>query len=426
MGDFWRVIRQPRFLALGDQCVISCSNFVSVLILGRNLKVDEFGFFSLAMLTVIFISNLHRAFVTQPLNVLGADEDELRLATRMTVLLSTHVLLVPAAIFLLVCVSVMFYPRMEMTAAAAIYLTASLLQETVRRYWYTVGRLDRAILTDGLSYGAQILVLFIAQWVVVLEAPLAFLLMAGCAFSGLLVGLIGIKRVGLAGMGDFRTVVSEHWKLSRWLILTVLALWASSQLYPFLIVKLGPVAVAWFAVTRNLLSAMHVVVQSVVNYLPSRAAFLLKTEGVEVFRRHAIRTSLHAALAAIVFILAMQLLALPILHLLYGGIYDPAQWVLRIFAVGMLFSLVGAVLGCYSLAMHDSRSTFLANLGSAVFTFTGGLWLIKEYGVYGATIAGCLSLAVATILQAGFFMAGIGRLSNTSLRARGADAVADL
>ena len=394
--------------------------------LGRYLKVGEFGFFSLAILTVTFLSNLHRAFATQPLNVLGAAEEAPALARRMSVVLFAHALMVPAAIFLFTCVSLVFYPSTELAVAGATYLMVSLLQETVRRYWYTVERLDRVLRIDLVSYGLQCTVLFVAKRFIPLDAAIAFFLMACCAGSGLLVGLKGIDRVRLPSISDFRAVAGEHWKLSRWLLLTVLALWTSSQLYPFLIVKLGTVAVASFAVCRNLLSVMHVLVQSINNYLPSRVASLLKDDGERTFRRHAIRTLFQGALVSILFILAMQVAALPMLHLFYGGNYDFVESLLRTLSICVLPSVVGTVLGSYSLAMHDSRSTFFANLGGAIFTFTGGLWLINEYGVPGATAAVCLSLAIAALLQGCFLFVGIGRLTDASMKTRSTEAIGDL
>jgi O-antigen/teichoic acid export membrane protein len=72
--------------------------------------------------------------------------------------------------------------------------------------------------------------------------------------------------------------------------------------------------------------------------------------------------------------------------------------------VGVFFSLLGAVFGSYALALQDARSTFLANLGGTVFTFTGGLWLLHAHGIYGAAIATCLSLATAALLQGCFVL----------------------
>ena len=418
MHELRRSLSHPRTMALLDQCVVSCCNFLTMLFIGRWLPAHEFGLFSLAMLIVLFLSNLHRAILTQPLNVLGAKEAEIELLTRFWALLRAHVVVLPIAIAVLICMSFSFFPRMDLAIGAACYLVCFLLQETVRRYWYTNGRIDRALISDLVSYGGQAVVLVAFELIVKVECDSAFVILALTSLAGFVVGLFGIKRVHTLDRSTIRTVAAQHWTLSRWLLLTVLALWGSSQMYPFLIVNLGPVAIASFSVSRNLLNVMGIVVQSVVNYLPTRAAVLLSQEGELAFRRHILKTLAQSVVASAVFVLGMQILAEPILHVLYGGAYDAAAPLLRVLSLGMVFSLLGAVLGSYALAMHDSRSTFLSNFGSAVFTFTGGLWLIHLYGVYGAAIAACLSLAVAAVLQAFFVMGALNRLAEQELEMR--------
>ena len=85
---------------------------------------------------------------------------------------------------------------------------------------------------------------------------------------------------------------------------------------------------------------------------------------------------------------------------------------LRILAVGTFFSLIGTVLGAYSLAMEDSRSSFLANLGATGFTFTVGLWLIQAHGISGAAAATTLSVAVSMLLQGYLVFLRLNKLPN--------------
>jgi O-antigen/teichoic acid export membrane protein len=405
------LIAEPRTLAFVDQCIVSCSNFLVMLIIGRRLPAAEFGFFTLAMLAILFVSNLHRALLTQPLNVLGPRDSETTLGSRLAVLLGAHAVVVPVSIVIVVALSIKFFPQGHLVLGACIYLTFFFLQETLRRYWYTVERLRLAVLSDLISYGGQMVVLAIAGLYFTIDGEGSFLIMAAASLVATVVSLRLAGPLRFGARATARTIVVEHWQMSRWLLLTVFALWGSSQLYPFLIASLGPASIALFAVSRNLLNVMNVVVQSVLNYLPTRATALLRQQGEGEFRRHLARTLVLTGLGSVVFVLAMQVLAYPVLHVLYRGAYDAAVPVLRMLSAGMAFSLAGAVLGSYSLAMHDSRSTFLANLGSSVFTFTGGLWLIHAHGIYGAAIAACLSLAVAAALQGGFVMVRLNRLA---------------
>jgi O-antigen/teichoic acid export membrane protein len=389
---------------------VSCGNFTVVLFAGRRLTPHDFGLFSLAMLGVLFLSNLHRALLTQPLNVLGAVDSASDLRIRMTVLLRVHFLLVPISIALLLCLSAAFFPQRSLFLGAACYLTAFFLQELLRRYWYTIERLDIALINDIVCYATQIIVILVVGNAISLDGGETLLVMTTAPLLALCLSQRKMDRARNVEPGQVRAVAAQHWHISRWLLLTVFALWGSSQLYPFLIATLGAPAIASFSVSRNLLNAMGVVVQSVMNYLPTRVAVLLEREGKSAFRRHLLRTTLQAAVIGAAFMLFMQALSEPILHVLYGGLYDSTAPLLRILSAGMVFSLLGAVFGAYALAMHDSRSTFLSNLGGTVFTFTGGLWMIHAHGIYGAALAACLSLAATAILQAWFVLLGLKRL----------------
>jgi O-antigen/teichoic acid export membrane protein len=410
MKDLKRAITEPRALALLDQCVLSGSNFLSVLFVSRHVSVDDFGLFSLALLGVLFLSNLHRAFLTQPLNVLGATEDAADLSTRMTVLLRAHIVIVPVSIVLLAALSAGFFPDVRLLLSAACYLGGFLLQETLRRYWYTIGRLDRALSNDFVSYIGQLILLVAFSAFTRVDGAGAFLIMAATSLIAFLLGLRNVKLAHVVGTSRARAVAAQHWTMSGWLILTVLALWGANQLYPFMLAGYGHAAIAYFAVSRNLLSAIGVGVQSVLNYLPTRAAALLNQQGEAEFRRHMIRTLAVSSAASIAFLALMQIFAEPILHVLYRGLYDDAASLVRILSAGVFFSLLGAVFGSYALALQDARSTFLANLGGTVFTFTGGLWLLHAHGIYGAAIGTCLSLATAALLQGCFVLRDLKRL----------------
>jgi O-antigen/teichoic acid export membrane protein len=179
----------------------------------------------------------------------------------------------------------------------------------------------------------------------------------------------------------------------------VLAVWGASQLYPFLLAALGPAAVATYVACRNLLNATGIMVQSVGNYLPVRAAALLRRSGKAALRSHLLRTLAQAAAVGVLFVLLIVLAAGPLMHLAYGGLYDSAASLLRTLALATLFSLLGAVLGAYSLAMEDSRASFLANLGATGVALTAGAWLIHVDGLQGAAIAATLSTATSMMLQ---------------------------
>jgi O-antigen/teichoic acid export membrane protein len=397
------LIAKPGTLAFADQALVSAGNFFSLLLIARHLAAEKFGLFSLAMMSLLFMANLHRAIFTQPLNILGAAESLPCVTGRMRALLRAQLLAIPLAALLLAGLSLHFFPQAALLFGTICYVTGFYLQEMSRRYWYTVHRVERAIASDIISYGGQLVLLVLLAVTGRLDGAVALATMGAASFAAFLFDLWRMKPAPeLTGnsLRPLRLLFIQHWPLSRWLLLTVLAMWGGSQLYPFLLAALGPVAVASYVACRNLLNAIGVMIQSVGNYLPVRAAALLKRRGKLALRNHLLRTLARTSMFGIAFVVLIMLSAGPLMHLVYGGRYDSAAPLLRMLALATLFTLLGAVLGAYSLAMEDSRASFVANFGATCVALTVGIWLIHTNGLQGAAIAATLSTATSMMLQA--------------------------
>lgn len=399
-----RLQASPRMMALADQVIVSACNFFTTLITARLLSVEGFGQFSLALMGTLFAANLHRAVLTQPMNILGATEGPPQLAGRMLALLKSHVYAIPLATCFIAILSYHLFPSVAMFVAVLWYLAGFFLQELLRRYWYVRGQLGNAFTNDLVSYGGQLLVMLLVELIWGLNRSNVFVAMGLTSWLGFFIGLAKVDWPRPLVSPPLWQILSQHWRIARWLVLTVLAVWGAGQVYPFLIASLGPVVVATFSASRNVLNVIGILVQSFSNYLPSRAALLLKEQGKAALRRHMLVTLGQSSLASLTLLVVVWWLARPLLHLLYGGTYDHADHLLKILVVGSSCTILGSALGAYSLAMEDSRSNFLANLGATAMTFTVGLWLIREYGMEGAAIATSLSLATAMLLQAMFVM----------------------
>jgi O-antigen/teichoic acid export membrane protein len=397
------LIAKPGVLAFADQALVSAGNFFSLLLIARHLTAEKFGLFSLAMMSLVFMANLHRAAFTQPLNILGAAESLPHVTSRLLALLRAQLLAIPLAALLLAGLSLHFFPQAALLFGAVCYIAGFYLQEMSRRYWYTVQRVERAIMSDIISYGGQLAALALLAASGRLDGAIALATMGAGSLAAFLFDLWRMKPApapARQAQRPLRLLFTQHWPLSRWLLLTVLAMWGGSQLYPFMLAALGPVAVASYVACRNLLNAVGVMIQSVGNYLPVRAAALLKRRGKTALRNHLLRTLAQASSYGLAFVLMIVLAAGPLMHLAYGGHYDSAAPLLRMLALATLFTLLGAVLGAYSLAMEDSRASFVANLGATCVALSAGIWLIHTNGLQGAAIAATLSAATSMTLQA--------------------------
>jgi O-antigen/teichoic acid export membrane protein len=386
-------------LALYDQAVVSGSNFLTMILIARQLRAEDFGMFSLAMMSMLFLGNLHRAIFTQPMNILGAGDAPSVFAGRFLALLKVHRFAIPIATAILAVISQIFFPETSLLVAVAIYVACYFLQEMLRRYWYTLRETDKALRNDLISYAGQVVIILLVGSFLPLDSTLAFSIMAFTSLFAFLAGLAQLRLPPSVERYHSWQVLVQQWTLAKWLILTVLAVWGAGQVYPFLIAPLGPLVVASFSACRNLLNALGIVIQSIGNYLPTHAAVLLQHGGKAALGQHICKTFIAVTALALAFLFVTQMYAEELLHLVFGGTYDSAAPLLKILAWGAVSTLFASALGSYSLAMGDSRSGFLANLAASAFTFTGGFFLIQTQGVTGAAIATTFSLATAMLIQ---------------------------
>lgn len=398
-----------RTIALTDQLVVSGSNFVSMILAGRFMSPSEFGTFVLAYTLCLFLANVHRAVVTQPLNVLGASEPDECLGARMSGLLWLHAALLPVGALLIAGGGAFFFPDFGLCLSALAYIAAYALQDLFRRWCYTRGELTLALINDGISYGGQVAVLAILGWQGTLTGTAAFYAMAATSAVAVAIGLPKVVWSRIDG-GKFRRVAREHARFGGWLLATVLATWGASQLYPFLVAELGIASVAAFAAARNIANGIGVLVQTVNNYLPSRLRQLLDRDGPAAFTGMYRRAMLAVGTAALVLCLAMAFWAEPILALVYGETYREAAPVLQILSLGTFFTALGAVLGSKALVFQDTRSSFISNVVAAVFTFTVGILAVSRWGIKGAAAAAAGSVLIAVVAQA-FMLARADRRS---------------
>ncbi|HEX7635393.1 MAG TPA: hypothetical protein VF427_08960, partial [Noviherbaspirillum sp.] len=101
MAIFKDLVAAPQTLALLDQGVVSGSNFFTLIYLGRQLDMEQYGFFSLAMIAVLFLASLQRALITRPMELLRGTESSEHFLGRLIVFFRVLFLMMPIAIALL-------------------------------------------------------------------------------------------------------------------------------------------------------------------------------------------------------------------------------------------------------------------------------------------------------------------------------------
>src|ERR1035441_1529748 len=76
----WERVRngfpQREARGLGDQAIVSGTNFFTSVMLARFMGLREFGIFALAWMSVLFVNSLQSALIVAPMMSIGPKQEE--------------------------------------------------------------------------------------------------------------------------------------------------------------------------------------------------------------------------------------------------------------------------------------------------------------------------------------------------------------
>jgi O-antigen/teichoic acid export membrane protein len=147
---------------IGDQCVVSAANFLTIYLFARHLDTSHFGTFMLAYVGLQLLTSMQSALLTQPHNVLAAalPQKEYRRFTAAVLVMQIGGALAAAMLLALAgwLVWRFYSPATGSVLLALAMATAPwLAQEFVRRVLYTRGESRAAAKNDFVTYGLQFL-----------------------------------------------------------------------------------------------------------------------------------------------------------------------------------------------------------------------------------------------------------------------------
>lgn len=405
---------RPVHWALVDQMVVSGFNFLTNVVMARSLDAQAVAHFSLALLGVTAVGTLHRAWLTQPLNMLGVNETDAELLLRYRNLSRLNWLVLPVAAIFMAVLASFFFPEWGMLAGAVAYLAGFLLQEMPRRFHYTRQRIHLSVGLDLLAYGGQ------AAAAVGLVAwgqrdPALWMLCMTVPF--LAAYLVGQMQVGRPARSarlvqasapapsapDWRHHAREHWQFARWVVAGLVVTLVCAQVYPFQLSRYATAElVAAYVAANTLMNALNVLRMTLGNYLPNQMASVMAASGLAGLRQYTGRLLVGCLVLTLLGVGVTALLGDWVIRLLYGSRYPQAGELLVWMAMMHLLalsSLIGAVV--LQVQAH-ARGIFWANLVAAAIVLTAGPWLVSRHGLDGVLVSLGIGLVLPAMLQWGY------------------------
>jgi O-antigen/teichoic acid export membrane protein len=378
--------------ALTDQAVVSATNFLTAVMLLRFMGLREFGIFTLAWMSVLFVNNLQNALVIAPMMSIAPKQEEKDRPCYFGAVVLQELVLVSfcfALVFIVLtlCGNYFFHADLHQLALPlAVSAFAYQMQDFLRRYFFATRQSRRALADDALSYLSQLPILLALHKAGDLNSATALWAMAGTSIVGLVAGWFWMEPLKFDRVW-IRAVTRRHWSFSRWLGASALLQWTSSNLF-LLSAPLyyGAAAAGVLKASQNLMGVTHVWFQGLENVVPVETARCLHEGGVRAMLAYT--RSILVKWGGITLIFAIVMAAAPgfWLRLLYGSQMVQYGYVLRLYALLYVIVFIGGPLRAGLQALEFTVPVFWSYLAMTTLAFFFAIPMAKRLGLSGSLL----------------------------------------
>jgi O-antigen/teichoic acid export membrane protein len=389
-----------------DQAVVSGTNFVICVIIGRMCSQQEFGIFYLALTIVLVLRNVQSELVSSPYMIYCSRKRGEALASYTGSTL-VHQLVISALSMagLLVLAGILSFDIAPAGLSTVVWpllgaVPFLLLREYLRQLAFAHLRPMAAIVLDLAVAVMQLGGLLLLGWLHWLSVESVYLVMgAACAVAScgwFLTSKQPLRFDRSQFIADWR----HNWSFSKWALSSHLVGSAVPYLLPWILALThGSAATGILAACTTLVGVTNMFVTGVSNFLTPRAARAFAEGGVEELRRVLGKTATLFAAAlgvfCLIFVTAGDLLA----TLIYGDRYAETGLILSILAVNALVHSLGVIAGNGLWALDRPRSNFQADVCALIAALAVAVCLISSLGVFAAALSLLLGTSVGTAVR---------------------------
>ncbi|MFH5803359.1 lipopolysaccharide biosynthesis protein [Alienimonas sp. DA493] len=381
-------------LSIGDQAIVSGTNFVTSVLIGRAAGKEALGVYLLALCLIQFVRGVQEQTVYGPYLIFCHKRKGSRLARYAGSVLTHEGLWLLATALGLTGLAVYLNLGGEpsgLRETSWVLIAAApliLFREFARHIAFGHFRSGTAVALDVGVAVLQIAGLGALSLWGALDVPSAFGIMgAACllvCWPWCLRFARGVRFRAKAVATDWR----RNWTFGRWALATHLLHGASSYLMPWVVALVdGEAATGIFAAGSTLVGIANMFVLGLAHYVCPKAAERFHEDGVPGLRRVLRGATLVFSAALGPFVLICWAFGDELAALVFTDAFAGAGMVLTALAVNMWANALSMTCGNGLWAVERPDANFSADVLSLVIVGLCTAALIGAYGVVGAAVA---------------------------------------
>lgn len=397
-----RILAHAGIWSAGSQALSSGMSLLVSIAAARLLGIEAFGQYVLIITGTIVAASLQYQLVSGPMMIVSGQRNRSAsyygTVARAIVLVAVLGGLAVAAYVLALFGWSSGSLRPDLALGGFLVAAGHVMQDGAKRILFARGRPRLAFLCE-VSRHAVFVLAILACWLSVGASVLTLLICTGLALVLTSLPVLA-PMLWLPARRHLRSVViARHWHLGRWLMLMVLV----SMVYDHLVTivagaSLGDEAAAALRAAQLLFGPLLVLLSSLENFVPRRAAEHLRAGGRPALAAYLRRVFLVMEIPVLAVCAAVILFGAPILGFLMGPAFEAFAPLAVIIALIPPITLARDMAITYLRTVERTRGIFLAFAASAAVTALAVIPLIQIWGVTGAAATLVLGQGTSTIL----------------------------
>ena len=393
IAGVWQFSRSRRSVTLLDQAVVSGSNFLTGIILVRGLGLIEFGRFTIALAILMLANSVQLSFISSPMITLGslcATPEERRRFVRGIYgveMIFCGIAAVGAVAGTAVYLSFRHHAgAMGFLLPFASAVIAFLMQDWLRRYYFTVGKASASLGNDIISYVGQLVVLCVLWWMHALSLNMALWAIAVTSGAAFATGAV------LERLGSTWTETGNAWRRSHALSID---LGIANQLQ-WLVYQgamligagvVGAQAAGGVRATQNIVGPVNVAYQAMENIVPVRAAEEMKRGGLQRVSAFLLRFGSAGFIALLVFFSVAAVFSGRFLSFFYGRQLHAYAGVLDLQMLYFLLTWPLRQIAFLFRTIKHTRPILIASVVAAMVSMAVVYPAVRGFGAMGIMVA---------------------------------------
>lgn len=390
-------------VTLLDQSVVSGTKFLTGVIIGRAVVKEDFGLFVLALSIFIFFTNVQIALITTPYTLLSPQLDKVDRTRYSGSCLVSQIGLSLGSLFLLILASIMAkysfgnHSFSKVMFVLAFAMPFMLFREYLRRLCFAHLRSTLALALDLLIASIQFsILLFLVYFERITASNGVLTIGAACVLPSATL-LVLLKRLFEIQPSGFGEDLRRNWTISRWLLPSGVAQYATVQSYPWFLAGFhGPGPTGVFGACMGPLLLANPFFLGMTNFLAPHMAHELTKTGLSNLRATVYKASIWVTAFTAVLSSVMFLFGGQIVVFLYGAQYGGYDTVIKVLSLHILAMASTIPVQTGLLALKRPDIVFKSQLASLAVALVLGLWLVHSAGVIGAAISMFIGASVAS------------------------------